>query len=194
MVGISEEVGKLRLTWFVNMDFGGLIPSSFANGALLSLMACPLAVARDAERLALENGMQKGESDDLNSITSSSPLESATELKLKAELVEIKAEMARKDEELRNKDRALAGKVEELKEDASMIVALQTQSKLAASVGEKEVELNGAVLDTERDNNVAKEKLKAELADVKAEMAKKDEELKMMKAEVQELRRRLPRS
>ena len=81
------------------------------------------------------------------------------------------------------------------------------KSKLATSSGEKEVELNGAVLESNRDS-VVELKLKAELAEMKAEMAKKDEELrkkdgalagkveelKIKDEQIQELRRRLPRS
>ncbi len=65
--------------------------------------------------------------------------------------------------------------------------------------GEEEEEggVNGAVLESKGDD-VAEEKLKAELAEMKAEVARKEEEHRAVLAEkeeeIQELRRRLPRS
>ena len=39
MVGVLGGGGKTRLTWLVNMDFGGLIPSSFSNALIVSLVS-----------------------------------------------------------------------------------------------------------------------------------------------------------
>lgn len=57
MVGVLGDAGKTRLTWLVNMDFGGIIPSSFANGLLVSLMAHPrLEEEKVKEYLQREKG------------------------------------------------------------------------------------------------------------------------------------------
>ena len=44
MVGVLGDNGKMRLTWLVNFDFGGLLPSSFMVGVLVSVMAYPVSV------------------------------------------------------------------------------------------------------------------------------------------------------
>ena len=52
MVGVLRHGGrKTQLTWLVNMDFGGLIPTAFTTGMLVSLMAFPISVAEDAKKL-----------------------------------------------------------------------------------------------------------------------------------------------
>tara|TARA_A100001015_G_scaffold219200_1_gene246502 strand:+ start:991 stop:1566 length:576 start_codon:yes stop_codon:yes gene_type:complete len=118
MVGVVGDGGKTRLTWLVNMDFGGLVPTSFMAGLLVSIMSFPIQVLEDTKEYV------KKKEGEVTDITKSSPAkeefihkfgegeeeegegkrESAAELKLKAELVEMKAEMAKKDEALRRKD------------------------------------------------------------------------------------------
>ena len=89
------------------------------------------------------------------------------EEKLKAELAKMKAEMARKDVELSKKDEELKEKDEELrgKDEA---------------LRRKDEEHGNVLADKEKEHRVVLEG--------------KDEELKTKEAEIQELRRRLPRS
>ena len=122
MVGAVGDGGKTRVTWLVNMDFGGLVPSSFVAGLLVSIMSFPVQVLEDTKEYLKK---QEGKGTD---ITKSSPAkggidheldqseeeegaskgaafegkrESAAELKLKAELAKMKAAMVRKDERLK---------------------------------------------------------------------------------------------
>ena len=170
--------GKTRLTWLVNMDFGGMVPSAFVKGLLVGVMATPFVIVEQTKE---HLGVRKG--GDVADLAKSSSTQEDRDH------VSQEAFEKMRDELKRAQMRAVV-----LRDELTL-----AQSTIAASLGEKEVELNGAVLDTKRDN-VADEKLKAEVAEMKAEMARKDEdlrskdeELKVMKAEVQELRRRLPR-
>ena len=123
LVGTLGDEGKTRLTWLVNMDPGGVVPSAFVNGLLVGLMATPFIIVEQTEEYL---SVRKG--GDVADLHESSPTqeeeeegkgnraarESAAKLKLKAELAEMKAEMARKDEELRRKDEESRKKEEEL--------------------------------------------------------------------------------
>ena len=53
MVGVLGDGGKTRLTWLVNMDFGGTVPTSFMNAMIVNLMAFPISVM---EKLEKRNG------------------------------------------------------------------------------------------------------------------------------------------
>ena len=128
MVGVLGDGGKTRLTWLVNMDFGGAVPTSFMNAMIVNLMFYPVSIVeRVMEHLRKNEG-------NVAAFTSSAALEDLTsagaalegkresdaELKLRTELAEMKAEMVRKDdelrkqgEELRRKDRELRNKDEE---------------------------------------------------------------------------------
>ena len=126
MVGVSGGGGKTRLTWMVNMDFGGSVPSSFTNAIIVNLMVFPVAVVKRMKRYLREK-----ESNVAAAVTSSPVLDDLTsaaakstgaevdvELELpdlKAKLAEMKAEMERKNEELRKKDEELRGNEETLR-------------------------------------------------------------------------------
>ena len=177
MVGISEEPGKTRLTWLINVDFGGLIPSSFAEGLLVSVMVYPLSVAEDAEAYGRKKVVMKDRGG-LNNIPRSSAVEELDnesgkvsrqefngmreDLELKATLAKMKAELVDKDEELRSQNEELRRKDEELRR--------------------KDEELRRR--NQEHQN---------ELADKEEELRRKDDELKSKGKQIMELRKRLPR-
>ena len=120
LVGTLGDEGKTRLTWLVNMDPGGMVPSAFVNGLLVGIMSTPFIIVEQTEEYL---GVRKG--GDVADLAKSSPAqeeeeeeegkgngaaleskrESAAELKLKAELAKVKGEMkeelARKDEDHR---------------------------------------------------------------------------------------------
>lgn len=58
MVGTVGSDGKTRLAWLVNVDFGGLIPSSFTTGLLTTVAAFPITVVESTEQ---ELAAQKAE-------------------------------------------------------------------------------------------------------------------------------------
>ncbi len=130
MVGIMGNGGKTRLTWFVNMDFGGLVPSSFTQGFLLATLSMPISVVQETKNYLLEEDADNSHGGKgTNSATTTLSASELVELELpdlKAELAEMKAEMGRKNKELRKKDdelrrkddehqNELAGKDEELR-------------------------------------------------------------------------------
>ncbi len=49
MVGVVGDRGKTRLTWLCNIHFGGLVPTSFTTGVLVTLMAYPSRVVEDTK-------------------------------------------------------------------------------------------------------------------------------------------------
>lgn len=49
MVGILGEGGKTRLTWLLNMDFGGLIPSAFIQRVFEGMMAYPISTLEETK-------------------------------------------------------------------------------------------------------------------------------------------------
>ena len=186
LVATLGDEGKTRLTWLANMDPGGMIPSAFVNGLLVGLMSTPFVVVEQTEEyLGVRNGC------DVADLTKPSPtqveeeeegqgnravLESAAELKLKAELAEMKAEMARKDEESREREaelkRAIALKDDEMRHDLTASLA-EKERELA----EKDIGLKRAVEESRMKDNLLKEKDKL--------LAEKDKQM-------MELRRRLP--
>ena len=147
MVGTLGDDGKTRLTWLVNMDPGGMVPSAFVNGLLVGVMATPFIIVETTEEYL---GVRKG--GDLDDLAKSFPTqeeeeegkgngaalerkrENAVELKLKLELAEMKAEMARKDEESRRKDeehkQEIAKKDEDMRrKDGEHQIALADKEK-----------------------------------------------------------------
>ena len=177
MIAIPGEAGETRLYWLVNMDFGGLIPSSFAEGLLVSVMSYPLSVAEDAEAYGRKKVVMKDRGG-LNNISRSSAIEELDnesgkvsrqefngmreDLELKATLAKMKAELVDKDEELRSQNEELRRKDEELRR--------------------KDEELRRR--NQEHQN---------ELADKEEELRRKDDELKSKGKQIMELRKRLPR-
>ena len=116
MVGIMGNGGETRLTWFVNMDFGGIIPSSFTNAFVVGTVGYPITVVKHAKDHLLKEGSDGGKG--ANSATTTL---SASELH--EENAELKAQVLRNDEELRElrrKDKehviALANKDKEIME------------------------------------------------------------------------------
>ena len=49
MVGVVGDGGKTRLTWMVNLDSGGLVPTSFMTGLQVSIMTFPIQVLEDTK-------------------------------------------------------------------------------------------------------------------------------------------------
>ena len=195
MVGVSGGGGKTRLTWMVNVDFGGSVPSSFMNAIIVNLMVFPVAVVERTKRY-----LRQKESNVAAAVTSSPVLDDLTsaaakskgadvdvELELPdltAKLAEMKAEMERKNEEWRRKDeehqKELATNYEELRrKDEKHQNDLASKDELA--------EMKAEMARKEEESRKKEEELQMVLAE-------KDEELKTKEAEIQELRRRLPRS
>ena len=131
LVATLGDAGKTRLTWLLNVDFGGMVPSAFVKGLFVGFMATPFIIVEQTEEhlgvrkggdvagVAKSSSTQEDKEGKGNEISLDIKRESAAELKLKSELAEMKAEMARKDEELRKKEEehrvVLEGKDEELK-------------------------------------------------------------------------------
>ena len=123
MVGIMGNGGKTRLTWFVNMDFGGLVPSSFTQAFLLGTLSFPISVVQETKNYLLEEDADNSHGGKgANSATTTLSASELVELELpdlKAKLAEMKAEMERKNEEWRRKDeehqKELATNYEELR-------------------------------------------------------------------------------
>lgn len=129
VVATLGDEGKTRLTWLVNMNFGGMVPSAFVNGLLVGMMAFPVLIVEETEdylRVRTEGDVtdlsessptqEEEEEGNGNGAALHSKRESTAELKLKAELAEMKAEMARKDEELRTQKELLKENENDLKE------------------------------------------------------------------------------
>ncbi len=115
MVGFLGDGGKTRLTWLVDFDFRGTLPTSFMNAVLVNLMIYPVSVAEKTREYLQEKKSK------VAAATSSAVVEdltSAVELELpdlKAKLAEMKAMIESKDDELRRKDDELRRKDDELR-------------------------------------------------------------------------------
>ena len=134
MVGVLGDGGKTRLTWLVNIDFGGAIPSLFMNAMIVNLMIFPVSAVEQTKKYLQE---EKG---NVAAVTSSAALEDlspaaanskrddvAVELELqdlKAKLAEMKVEnedlkrehqsaLEKKDEQLMELRKRLSRVVEE---------------------------------------------------------------------------------
>ena len=134
MVGVLGDGGKTRLTWLVNMDFGGTVPTSFMNAMIVNLMAFPISVVEDTKEHLHENKVNVADvtsSAALKDLTSaaakSKRVDGADELEfpdLKAKLAEMKVEnedlkrehqsaLEKKDEQLMELRKRLSRVVEE---------------------------------------------------------------------------------
>ena len=85
MVGVSTQAGELgtsRLTWLVNVDFGGLVPASAVRSGLITGMYYPKQVGKD---LRANAGPQP-------------------DAALKVTVLGLRAELRAKDEALKEKD------------------------------------------------------------------------------------------
>ena len=202
LVGTLGDEGKTRLTWLVNMDPGGMVPSAFVNGLLVGLMATPFLIVKQTEEylgvrkggdvadsLAESSSTQEDNEGKGNEASLDSKRESAAELKLKAELAEMKAEMARKDESLQKKEEEHRVVLAEKEEEHRVVLAEKVEEHQVV-LAEKEEE-HRVVLAGKDKELKAKE---AEIQEHRVVLEGKDEELKTKEAEIQELRRRLPRS
>ena len=123
LVGVLGDGGKTRLTWLVNCDFGGAVPTSFMNATLVNLMVFPISTVECTKRYLLE---KEG---NMTAVTSSAALEDVTsaaakskrddvavELELadlKDKLAEMKVEMEKKDERIMELRKRLSRVVEE---------------------------------------------------------------------------------
>ncbi len=170
LVGVSGGGGKTRLTWVVNMDFGGSVPSSFMNAMIVNLMVFPVSVVERPKMYLREK-----ESNVAAAVTSTPVLDDLTsaaaksagadvdvELELPdltAKLAEIKAEMERKDRE--------------------------HQSELAGKDTKHQSELAGKDEELRRKDDELKKKGE--------ELKNKDDELKNKDEQIMELRKRLSR-
>ena len=190
LVGVLGDGGKTRLTWLVNLDFGGTVPSSFMNAMIVNLMVYPITIVENTTvHLQKKHG-------NVAAATSSAALEDLTsaaakskgadvdvELELpylKAKLSEMKADMARKDVELSKKDEELTKKDEELKGKDE---ELRGKDEELRGKGEELRGKDEALRRKDEEHgNVLADKEKAH----RSVLAEKDKE-------IMELRRRLPR-
>ena len=106
MVGVSAQRCRTRLTWLVNMDFGGFIPSSFMGALAVAVMGYPFHVVAESEKLVQGLSLSK-RNRGIKSISKAEELDDETEtVSLKAcnrmreqftsELEKLKGEIARK--------------------------------------------------------------------------------------------------
>ena len=119
MVVLVGDGGKTRLTWLVNMDFGGLVPSSFISSLLVGLMVYPTSVVEDVKAFLQtpEIGTHKADIGKISDTTSS--LSAST---IPDTVVELKARVKR---------------------DISKISGLEAQAKRdAAKIAQLEEELS----------------------------------------------------
>ncbi len=63
LVGVLGDSGKTILTWLVNLDFGGLIPSSFTSQLLVGVMAYPVAIIENMEKGKQQSSVQENDDD-----------------------------------------------------------------------------------------------------------------------------------
>ena len=69
LVGVVEDEHKTRLTWLLNLDFGGMVPHSFTSALVVSLMNFPIEIVEDTKKYLHEK--QGGEMTDIEKSTSS---------------------------------------------------------------------------------------------------------------------------
>ena len=113
MVGVVGDKGKTRLTWLVNFDWGGLLPSLFTSQILVSLMIYPISTV-DAVEKYKQSSAQKGDGNARGEVRGDGT-EVEPSLSTSALLETI------------------AGLKAQLKKDASTIAGLQRQAKRDAS-------------------------------------------------------------
>ena len=126
MVGVLGDGVKTRLTWLVNMDFGGAVPTSFMNAMIVNLMIYPISIVeRTIEHLQEKKVNVNATTSPVdleNLIASGSKQGKRDGVAVELELRDLKAKLARmkvENEDLRRKDgerqSELAGKDEELR-------------------------------------------------------------------------------
>ena len=182
MVGVVGDGGKTRLTWMVNYDLGGILPSSFATALLVSLMALPIHVLEDTK-----DRVKKREDEVTDIVKSSLAQEdhshgtAVVSRKVFEELQEKLKSSERRNEVLRDENKLL-------------------RDELTDSLGEKEREIELALEEKDKDHErtIAEkdEQLKKKVVELAAkdeELRSKDVELQRAVSEIMELRRRLPR-
>ena len=168
MVGVMGDRGMARLTWLVNMELGGLVPSAFTTGLMLSVMAYPLVILEETKDYPKKQEDEETEIGEPSAAKGSPRYDSvvATREKALKELQE-KLKMSEKRNEL-------------------------LRDECTASLEEKETELQRVIKEKEKEFEHAMA-LRAELTEMKAKMLEKDEGLRKKDKEIMELRRRLPR-
>ena len=174
LVGVLGDGGKTRLTWMVNFDFGGLVPSSFASSFLLFAMNYAYEVEEET-KMYLEQ--QQGK---VTGIAKPSPAQD----RLSYEPVGVSS-----------RDEALEELREKLKRSEKQVNALRDE--LVASLREKDRELDRALDEKHKELERALEKKDKELNQALAEknevLRMKDELLAEKDKQMMELRRRVPR-
>ena len=148
MVGVVGDGGKTRLTWLVNCDFGGLVPSSFTTGLLVAFMAYPIQVVQKTSEyvkkqegsvidIASSSLVQEDHGKDLGAVSR----EAFEELKEKLKRAEKRVEVLRDEltASFGEKERKLETELERaLKENAKKDEALRTKDGL---LKEKDMEV-----------------------------------------------------
>tara|TARA_A100001015_G_scaffold312050_2_gene416462 strand:- start:126 stop:842 length:717 start_codon:yes stop_codon:yes gene_type:complete len=188
MVGIMGNGGKTRLTWFVNMDFGGLVPSLFTQEFLLKTLSFPISVVQETKDDLLEedaDNIHGGKGANLATTNLSASELFELELPdLKAKLAETKAEMERKNEEWRRKDEEYQNElVRKDKEHQNELTSKDEEHQNELASKDKELRRKDGELEKKDD----------ELEKKDDELKKKDDELEKKDNELMELRKRLPR-
>ena len=98
MVGVVGDGGKTRLTWLVNVDWGGLIPTSFLDEVLVGLMSFPLTTVMDLHDKKQNSGQRGDEAAVIKSPAvedlshKSIPGESLEEVQEKLKVAEARAD------------------------------------------------------------------------------------------------------
>ena len=128
LVGVLGDGGKTRLTWLVNMDFGGTVPSSFMNAMIVNLMVYPITIVENTTvHLQKKHG-------NVAAATSSAALDESRGDGTEAEASLSTSALLER----------IAGLEAQRKKDASTIAGLQRQVKRdAATISEDILRISG---------------------------------------------------
>lgn len=116
LVGVLGDGGKTRLTWLVNMNFGGLVPSSFTSVILKHMMSYPISITEE-----LQSSLRAEESDapkGAEGLDESGPVPREAFEKMQRRLKKAEARAETLQGELKNKDSEidrLGGVISELR-------------------------------------------------------------------------------
>ena len=163
MVGVMGDGGKTRLTWLVNMDFGGLLPSSFMDGVLVAVMSYPFQILEGTKMY-----FEKKQEDEGADIAKSSPGQGSLDF----------------DSVSVSRDEALEELKEKLKRSEKTVEELR--GELTASLREKDRELDRALEEKDKELERALEKKDKELEYALAENLKTMTKFKQRSAEIRD--------
>ena len=143
MVGVLGDNGKMRLTWLVNFDFGGLIPSSFMRQMLVAFMAYPVATIEAVEKEKKQSSIDDARGESGGDRAEAEASVSSTSALLKT-IAELKA-LRKKDSFKISEGASKISKLEaEGKKYLSDISGLETQGKrYALQISEDAVKITG---------------------------------------------------